>query len=372
MKKWTKVGRRLAALGLTACMTAALAGCGSASQYTMTEDAGYMDAVAESPAAVESNSRSAGMGGASYNSYDYETEAVAEEAYDALAADVVDESASGEVSGRKLIRTVNLSVETKEFDLAVATVQSQVDAMGGYIENMETYNGSSYSGYRSNRNASMTVRIPEDQLSGFLEKVSEICNVVNRSENVEDVTLAYVDVESHRNALRVEQERLLELLEQAETIEDIITIEDRLSSVRYQLESMESQLRTYDNRIDYSTVYLYIDEVQELTPVEEETVWEQISGGFVDSLKSIGNGLLDIGIWLVVHIPYIVIWAGIIALIIVIVRTSYRRSIRKKYSGQNVQAQNSQTQNIQTQNSQAQNSQAQNVRPQAGSEEKHE
>ena len=69
------------------------------------------------------------------------------------------------------------------------------------------------------------------------------------------MTLQYVDLESHKKALTTEQDRLIELMEQAETVEDIITIEGRLSEVRYQLESMESQLRTYDNKIDYSTVY---------------------------------------------------------------------------------------------------------------------
>ena len=89
---------------------------------------------------------------------------------------------------------------------------------------------------------------------------------------------------------QTEQERLLQLLEQAESIEDIITIEQRLSDVRYQLESMESQLRSYDNQVDYSTVYLYIDEVEVYTPVEEETTWERISAGFMDSLKEYRRG----------------------------------------------------------------------------------
>lgn len=71
-------------------------------------------------------------------------------------------------------------------------------------------------------------------------------------------------------------------LEQAESIEEMMTIESRLSDIRYQLESMESQLRTYDSQIEYSTVSLYISEVVELTPVEtkEQTTWERISEDF--------------------------------------------------------------------------------------------
>ena len=54
---------------------------------------------------------------------------------------------------------------------------------------------------------------------------------------MDDVTLRYVDVDSHKKALETEQERLLALLEKAENVEDIITIENRLSDVRYELEN---------------------------------------------------------------------------------------------------------------------------------------
>ena len=76
---------------------------------------------------------------------------------------------------------------------------------------------------------------------------------------------------------------------------------------------MESQLRTYDNQVDYSTVYLYINEVEILTPVEEETIGERISSGFMESLDNIGEGFVEFGIWFVIHIPYLVLGAIFIA-----------------------------------------------------------
>jgi uncharacterized protein YhaN len=147
---------------------------------------------------------------------------------------------------------------------------------------------------------------------------------------VEDVTLQYVDMESHKKALVTEQERLLELLEQAQTVEDIITIEDRLSEVRYQIESMESQLRTYDNKIDYSTVYLTINEVVQYSLSEEETVGERIRNGFLDSLEGVKDGVTEFAIWLVIKLPYLVVWAVIIA-VIVIVFLKIRKRVRRKH-----------------------------------------
>lgn len=230
------------------------------------------------------------------------------------------EESNAALSDRKLITTVSMDVETKEFDSLLTTLESRVAELGGYIESMETYNGSTYSGYRSSRNASMTLRIPQNKLENFLNEVSGICNVVRQNRDVEDVTLTYVDLESHKKVLEAEQDRLLELIEKAETIEDIITIENRLSDVRYQLESMESQLRTFDNKINYSTIYLNIDEVQELTPIVEQTVLEQIAAGFKESLEEIADGFKELVIWFVINIPYFVLWAVLLVIVILAIR----------------------------------------------------
>ena len=225
---------------------------------------------------------------------------------------------------RKLIKTVDMTVETKEFDATLAVVKEKTAELGGYIENLETYNGSSYSTYRSSRNANMTIRIPKQQLDTFLDTVSGVSNVVRRSESVEDVTLTYVDLDSHKRVLLAEQETLLGLMEQAKEIEDIITIESRLSQVRYQIESMESQLRTYDNKVNYSTIYLYVNEVKELTPVKEETVWQRISGGFVNSLREIKEGAVESAIWFAVNIPYFVVWAVVLVVLFVVTKTIFK------------------------------------------------
>lgn len=233
-------------------------------------------------------------------------------------------------ANRKLIKTVEMTVETKEYDEMLAGLNEQIKACGGYVEHMNTYNGSIYSGRSYSRNANMTIRVPEEKLESFLAEVTNISNVVRRSDKVDDVTLAYVDLSSHKEALQTEQKRLLELLEKAQSVDDIITIEKRLSDVRYQIESMESQLRTYDNQVSYSTVYLEVDEVKELTPVKEETVWEQISGGFVDSLVSIKDGFVEIVIWVAVNSPFLVIWAVVLVVFVLLIRRHWAKKKIKK------------------------------------------
>lgn len=252
---------------------------------------------------------------------------------DSMSAGSTETADNGQIwTDRKLIRNVDMDVETKEYDALMSKLEIRIQELGGYIENMDSYNGSSYSGYRSSRYANLTIRIPQTKLDSFLNVMPDICNVVRRSDSVDDVTLTYVDLESHRDALRTEQTRLLELLEQAENLEDILTIEDRLTTVRYQLESMESQLRTMDNQVQYSTVYLSISEVKELTPVEEEeeTAWQRISEGFIHSLKSVGHGFAEFGIWFVIHIPQLVIWAVVITVVVLLIRRHRKKKAAKK------------------------------------------
>lgn len=328
---------RWLAAGLSAAVVLGFAGCGSS-----------LDGKG-----VPSAEPRAAQNGASYSTeqveYGYES-ADMEMVSEGMTADsAMNKSGSTAPSGqqdnsayydtRKLIKTVNLEVETQEFDGLLASIEAQVEQLGGYIENMNTYNGSRYSGRKTTRTSNLTVRIPQKQLGGFVDAVSAAGNVISRNENVEDVTLSYVDMESRKKALETELERLQSFLERAETLEDIITLEDRMSNVRYQLESMASQLRTYDNKVDFATVNMSIREVQEFTPVEEETAWERLSGGFLDSLEDVKDGFVDFFIWIVVHIPYLAVWAIVILIIVLVIKLIIRRN-RKKQAAKRAAAQN--------------------------------
>lgn len=304
-------------------LAAFITGCGSA---------GY-DSVKNESIAYDN-------GGGYYADAAY-TAAVTEEAFEAEygtempSAEMPNENV--QQSQRKLIKTVDLNVETESYDTLVAGLESQIAELGGYIEYQYQYNGSGYSNYVETRHANMQIRIPVNRLEEFIVRVGEQSNITNKEERVEDVTLRYVDLESHKNALLTEQERLLDLLTVAETVEDIITIEQRLSDVRYQLESMESQLRTLDNQIDYSTINLYIREVKRLTPTQEKTVWDKIKNGFSESIYNIGHGFVNFFIWFVVNIPYIVIWAVVLFVAFLIIKAIVKKKKLRKSADKKAQ-----------------------------------
>lgn len=233
-------------------------------------------------------------------------------------------------TGRKLIRTVYLSMQTKEFDAVLDGLSSRVREMGGYIEN-SSVSGSSYY-YEGTRNAYFTVRVPSDRLDEFVDVVSGLGNVTQKNESVEDVTLQYVDTESRKKALETEQERLLELLEQAESMEDLLAIESKLSEVRYELENYGSQLRLLDNQIDYSTVNVDIAEVERITEVKNRTFFEEVQARFGDSLYTVGRGLRGFAIGFLGSLPILAVWAAVITAAVLILRRVLggRKKERKK------------------------------------------
>ena len=262
--------------------------------------------------------------------YDFaaaEEYAVAETAAGALA----DNGSTGSTAlpeSRKWIVTVNLSAETEDLDALTAALDQQITALGGYVEDQHVYNGSTYSSRRY-RSASLTIRVPAEDVDSFTEQVSGLANVVSKEKNLEDVTLRYVATESRLAALETEEARLLELLAQADNMTDLLEIEERLTDVRYELENTASQKRLYDNQIDYATIYLSIQEVQEYTPVEEPTLWEQISGGFMDSLKGLGDGAVDLLVWLIVASPYLVVLAVVVICLVLLVKRVRRKRVKK-------------------------------------------
>lgn len=234
-------------------------------------------------------------------------------------------------SSRKLIRTVNMNLETQDFDGLMKNISDAVASVHGYIEQSDiSGNSLSSTGDRSKRYSNITARIPADQLDQFLTQISNQGNVTYKSENVQDVTLQYTDITSRKKTLQTEQERLWALLEKADSVDSIIALESRLSEVRYQLESLESQLRTLDNQIVYSTVSLSIQEVQVLTATEPDTILVRIQKGLSHSINELATFSVDLFVWFVSSLPILIIFAIFVLIVILILKKIRKKSRNRK------------------------------------------
>ncbi len=242
----------------------------------------------------------------------------------------------GSSLNRKIIKTVNMYMETLEFDTLIASLTAKTNEFGGYVEN------SSVSGlgvnqklgdeYAPTRSAYVTVRVPTTKLDEFTTLIGTLGNVTQKDENSEDITLTYADTEARKSALTIEYERLMALLEKAESLEAVVALEARLSEVRYELDSLGSALRRYDSLVDYSTLHISVQEVRRLTPTQviPETIGERISTGFKETLLDIRDGAGDFAVWFVVNLPYLLIWAVIITGVVIAIRRLVKKQKEKR------------------------------------------
>ncbi len=230
-------------------------------------------------------------------------------------------------SSRKIIRTANLNLQTLDFDGFVEALNQKIAEAGAYLQYADVY-GSATSGGR--RSANYTIRVPEKNLDAFLTGMEGIATVTNKTLGEQDVTLSYIDTENRLKTLEIEQERLLALLEKAEDLDSIIRLEQRLSEVRYQIENYQSSLRTYDDKITYSTVQIYVYEVARVTEKTPETVGERIKAGWSNTMYDISEGAKDFVVWIVVNAPYLAFWVVILGSFIVIIKKKRAKRLEKK------------------------------------------
>ncbi len=129
------------------------------------------------------------------------------------------------------------------------------------------------------KNAEFVFRIPVGELDGFAAFVESSANVLNKTQGGDDVTVQYFDTESRLQSLRIQQERVTAILEQATKISDILEIESELTRIRTEIEELTTTLRRLDNLTDYATVTVYISEVDVYEPAAGNTFGAKDAGG---------------------------------------------------------------------------------------------
>ncbi len=291
---------------ITALLSLSLTACGSGKEAAMSTET---MALAPMEGAIYSDN-------ASYSEVDTAD-------YKDSSADT-DLSSEVNTSDRKMIKNVYMEVKTTDYNGFSEMLLGQIGALGGYISDTSMWTDSD-----GLVNSSLTIRIPADHCDELITLVENGSNMVSKNESVEDVTLRYSDLDSHKKALLTEQDTLLKLMSQAETVSDIIEIEKRLSEVRYEIESMESQLRLLQNQISYSTINLTVTEVSSQVATGNESTLEMIGRRFYNNCVNVLLFLKGTLIDLIVGIPFIITIVLFIAIILIIIKTI--RKLKKKF-----------------------------------------
>ena len=233
----------------------------------------------------------------------------------------------------KLIRRAYLQVQTETFDQAVQALEKMVAECGGYFQS------ASVEGSLRNQNATRwgnyTIRLPQEQFDTFLGRTGELGYVTSQSENSENVSQQYYDTEARLKTQRTKQERLLALLEKADSMETIVALEDALSEVEYEIESLTTSLNEYDSLISYSTIELTLDEVGTITttPGERDSLGARMAAGVQSSFRGLINGSKELLVMLSYNLVLVLVVVVIAVAVVVILRKKGMISWKRKGPG---------------------------------------
>lgn len=232
-------------------------------------------------------------------------------------------------NGRKIIYNATVNAETKEFDKATAELEKMVSRYGGYIQSSNV-SGNSYSS-SSARHANYTLRIPSEKFREFLSEFGGLVNVTNTSLTSDDVTDTYYDIEARIETLETQRKSLEAILAEAKDLDYMITVQDKLYDVIYEIEKYTAQLNRYDVLTDNATVSVNLNEVIEYTQVkvEEKTYFDKLGDAFKKSWAEFAEGCGDFSIWLVSAFPTLLVLAAIAVALVFIIRAISKREKRR-------------------------------------------
>ena len=249
----------------------------------------------------------AGSESAGYSKYEYAYDTGA--GFDGAESEsmpTADLSLSGS-EGLIMTYSAELELETLAYDESYAALLEAVKAAGGYEVSRESYGGYDESdGSYVRRRLYLEIKVPAAAFQTFLNGAPDIANVTGLRTYSDDITAAYLDTEARLSSLNAQKERLTALLQQANTVSELLEIEQQLSHVIYEIESYTSQMKVYKNLAAYSTVNIQLREVSTISP-SRNNFFSRLWSTVVDSGRSlleVAEGVLHFAIY---ALPYAVI-----------------------------------------------------------------
>lgn len=225
-----------------------------------------------------------------------------------------------------IIRSATRSMQSTSFDEDSAAIDTLVRDYEGWF-GYRSLSGKAYAEGGGGRTLELSIRVPTETMDDFLTDLKQIGSTVRMTDSSEDVSSEYYDTQTRLDALYAQHARLTELIAGAEDLEDLITLEDKLYDVQFEIDYLEGALRDLGSRAQYSDISVTLSEVHEYTEPEyvEGTLPERIKSGFFDSIDWVKGFLEDMLVAAAAFSPTLVVLipAGVIVWLVV-------RSVKKR------------------------------------------
>ncbi|MGE5675136.1 MAG: DUF4349 domain-containing protein [Mycobacterium leprae] len=226
-----------------------------------------------------------------------------------------------ETGDRKIILNAQFDLKVKDVDEAVNKLGVAVRASGGYVQETKQ-SGTKQQG----RTLNMSLRVPANQYGPITELVRSTGEITSQREWTEDVTAEFVDLEARIQSQEIHLRQLQALYDKGGSIREMMDLENEISRVTSDIESMKGRIRVLSNRVDFSTIVVNLYEPGAPTPVQPpKNVWERVKYGFVNSYHGVVNFLGNLVVFLAAALPVLVFLAIIAGIVYLIVRAVNRK-----------------------------------------------
>lgn len=175
-------------------------------------------------------------------------------------ADVV---ASLPAQQRIIIRTVDMQLTVSDVAAAVDQVAALAGRSGGWVVSSDR--SAQHGGH-------ISIRVPAGSLDSAIQRLRELAlKVESEISTSQDVTDEYVDIQSRLKGLRATEDRLLEIMQQADDVEDALNVQLELSNLQTRIEQIEGRIKYLEQTSAYSLINIYLQASPLALPVNAGT-----------------------------------------------------------------------------------------------------
>jgi len=209
------------------------------------------------------------------------------------------------VRGPMIIRTAELSLITNEFDKVRSAMESILKRHRGYLGELKVGSATG-----TGRSLTATLRIPADQLDATLTEMKTLGRVESETQNGDDVTSQYVDLEARLANARNTEHRLTELLqERTGKLSDVLAVENEHARVRGEIEQMEAERKNMSNQVSFATLNVTIaEDYKAQLQVVPPSTSTRLSNAAVAGYKSMVDGVVSLVLFLLENGPSLLFW----------------------------------------------------------------
>lgn len=245
---------------------------------------------------------------------DMETAESSEASTDGQAPEIIEVVTD---SDRKLVYRFEYNIETKEYEKSLSDLNLKVKEYGGFVES-SSYDNTS----RRLKVIDMTIRIPKENSEDFQASLGQIGGITYQAVSTDDLSKIYADTSNQVEVLQAKEARYIELLDQAESIEDILAIEGQLAEVQAQLKFMNQDLKNIDYDVDYNTFNIHLYEVEKLDigVNEKESFSARLANAFSQSLENFTNFVQNFILFFARNLIFIAVLAFIVIVVLWVVK----------------------------------------------------